>query len=131
MVVVAAVAVAACERALVHYDDTPGGPELAIPARSDLKDQAIWRTDIDALLFLIDEHAAFCAVHRRAFRTLLGSEPTPEDCLNYFGDFEHAFRAAANSKIAQNGLSAGKSFHLTSRDVARKLIESEPKEQGE
>jgi hypothetical protein len=95
-----------------------------------MKDQVFWRSDIDALLFLVDEHATFCAVHRRAFRTLLGSDPTPEDCLNYFGDFEYAFRAAANFKIAHNGLSTGSNFHLTSRDVARKLIEFEPKEQG-
>jgi hypothetical protein len=87
----------------------------------------LWRAEIDALLFRIDEHAAYCAVHRRAFRTLLASEPTPEECLRYFSDFEDAFRAAASRKIADKGLPKGRNFHLTSRDVARKLIELKPK----
>jgi hypothetical protein len=96
-----------------------------------LKDEVLWRSEIDALVFSIKEHAAACAVHRRAFRTLLGSDPMPDDCLNYFGDYEYAFRAAASFKIAQKGLPAGRNFHLTSRDVARKLVELDPKEQGE
>ena len=96
-----------------------------------LKDQALWRFEIDALMFPVHEHAALCAVHRRAFRTLLAAEPTPEDCLIYFEEFESAFRAAANSKIAQESLPAGRNFHLTSRDIARKLVELEPKDQGD
>jgi len=91
-------------------------------------DEVHWRSEIDALVFPVDQHAAFCAVHRRAFRTLLGSEPTPKDCLGYFAGFAYAFRAAARFKIAQKGLPVGRSFHLTSRDVARKLLESELKE---
>jgi len=96
-----------------------------------LKDEVLWRLEIDALVFSIKEHGVFCAVHRRAFRTLLGSDPTPENCLNYFEGIEDAFRAAASSKIAQKGLPAGRNLHLTSRDVARKLVELELKEQGE
>ena len=96
-----------------------------------MKDQVLWRSDIDALIFPVEEHAASCAVHRRAFRTLLGSEPTPEDCLSYFEAFEYAFKAAAGSKIARKGLAAGKNLHLTSRDIARKLIESKQMEQGD
>ena len=87
-----------------------------------------WHAEIDALVFPVENHAAFCAVHRRAFRTLLGSEPSPEDCLSYFDGFEYAFRAAAGIKIAQKGLPVGRNFHLTSRDIARKLVELEPKE---
>src|ERR1700745_330891 len=103
----------------------------AIRARLDLKTQAHWRSEIDALVFPLDEHAAFCAVHRRAFRTILGSEPAPEACLNYFRGHEDAFRAAASFKIAQKRLPAGRNFHLTSRDVARKLVELKQKENGE
>lgn len=87
-----------------------------------------WHAEIDALVFPVENHAAFCAVHRRAFRTLLGSEPSPEDCLSYFDGFEYAFRAAAGIKIAQKGLPVGRNFHLTSCDIARKLVELEPKE---
>jgi hypothetical protein len=95
-----------------------------------VKHQAFWRAEIDALVFPIDD-ATFCAVHRRAFRTLLKSEPTPQDCLGYFGRFEYAFRAAASCKIAQKGLPAGRNFHLTSRDVGRKVLElGENKENG-
>jgi hypothetical protein len=95
-----------------------------------LKDQVLWRSDIDALIFPVREHAAFCAVHRRAFRMLLGTEPTPQDCLNFFEDFEYAFRAAASFKIAHKSVPVGKNLHLTSRDVGRKLVELKPKEPG-
>ena len=81
-----------------------------------------WRSDIDALSFPIEAHAASCVVHRRAFRTLLRSEPTPDDCLRYFARLEHAFRSAANAKIAQKNIPFGMNLHLTSRDVARKLV---------
>jgi hypothetical protein len=94
-------------------------------------DNAYWRSEIDALVFPVEDHAAVCAVHRRAFRTLLRIEPSPEDCLSYFGGFEVAFRAAAGDKIAKKRLPVGQNFHLTSRDIARKLVDSEPKENGE
>jgi hypothetical protein len=97
----------------------------------DVMGQVCWRSEIDALVFPVEEHAASCAVHRLAFRTLLGSEPTPGDCLDYFSGYEYAFRAAARFKIAQKGLSAGRNFHLTSRDIARKLVELKPKQQGD
>jgi hypothetical protein len=90
-----------------------------------LADEPLWRPEIDALVFPVEHHAAFCAVHRLAFRTLLGSDPRPEDCLNFFVKFGYAFRDAASFKIAQKGLRPGLNFHLTSRDVARKLVEGE------
>lgn len=98
----------------------------------NLKEQARWRSDIDALIFPIGDHAAACAVHRRAFRTLLGSsDPTPQQCLAYFADFERAFRAAAGLKIARDRIPSGMNLHLTSRDVARKLVEMKQIERGE
>jgi len=90
-----------------------------------------WRSDIDALMFWIGAHSARCAVHRQAFRTLLRREATPQDCLTYFAKFESAFRAAATAKIAQNQIPAGTNLHLTSRDVARKLIELSSTQQGD
>jgi hypothetical protein len=96
-----------------------------------LSADARWRSDVDVLIFPIETHAASCAVHRRAFRTLLRSEPTPEECLRFFSSFEEAFRAAAKAKIAKKMLPAGQNFHLTSRDVARKLLELKRKESGE
>ena len=96
-----------------------------------LSDEARWRPEIDALMFPINDHAAACAVHRRAFRTLLGSDPTPKDCLAYFAEFERAFRAAASAKIARNRIPSGRNLHLTSRDVARKLLEMKQIERGE
>lgn len=90
-----------------------------------MTDEPFWRPEIDALVFPVEHHAALCAVHRLAFRTLLGSEPTPEDCLNFFVKFGYAFRNAASFKIAQKGLQPGLNFHLTSRDVARKLVEED------
>jgi hypothetical protein len=84
---------------------------------------ASWRSEIDALMFPVAAHSACCAVHRRAFRTLLRFEPAAEDCLRYFTAHEAAFRSAAAAKIAQNNLPAGANFHLTSRDIARNLID--------
>lgn len=90
-----------------------------------------WNAAIDSLMFAVDGHAAFCAVHRFAFRTLIGAEPTPADCLDYFSGRELAFRAAAAAKIAKKVLPVGRNFHLTSRDLARTLLELEPKQKGE
>ena len=97
----------------------------------DLKEEARWRADIESLVFPIRDQAATCAVHRGAFRTLLGAEPTPQACLAYFGEFEDAFRAAASLKIARKCIPAGTNLHLTSRDIARILLESSQIKRGE
>jgi hypothetical protein len=96
-----------------------------------LNNNVHWRSDINALIFPTPEHMAACAVHRGAFRTLLGFDPTPDDCLVYFGDHEPAFRAAAEAKIARKRIPAGTNLHLTSRDIARKLVELKQTEYGE
>ena len=92
---------------------------------------AHWRDDIASLFFIVARHGAICAVHRGAFRTLLGAEPTPEACLGYFRRFEAAFRAAADAKIARKDILPGTSLHLTSRDIARKLLEDTQIADGE
>lgn len=90
-----------------------------------------WRDDIASLVFPVAGHDAICAVHRGAFRTLLGVEPAPEACLGYFRQFEAAFRAAAGAKIARKRILPGTSLHLTSRDIARKLLEKAQIANGE
>ena len=82
---------------------------------------AVWRKDINGLAFQPAGHAGICAMHRLAFRTLLGRMPTPDDCLDYFKANERAFRAAASAKIVRRGLIPGSNFHLTSRDVAEAI----------
>ncbi len=82
---------------------------------------ATWRSDIDALMFEADDQHGLCMVHRHAFRTLLRSVPTPDDCLTYFRTHERAFQAAATAKVRRKKLAAGLNFHLTSRDVAREM----------
>ncbi len=72
-----------------------------------MTEDARWRADIESLVFPIGDQAAICAVHRGAFRTLLGTKPTPQACLAYFAEFEGAFRAAANLKIARKCIPAG------------------------
>nr|WP_249158766.1 hypothetical protein [Bradyrhizobium tropiciagri] len=76
------------------------------------------------MVFPVAGHGAICAVHRGAFRTLLAADPTPEDCLAYFQRFEIAFEAAARAKIARKQIAIGTNLHLTSRDIARKLLEA-------
>jgi hypothetical protein len=80
-----------------------------------------WRSDIEALAFQPDGSQAYCVVHRRAFRTLLGFSPTPDECEAYFRAHRAAFEAAARGKIVEKQIGSGLNFHLTSRDVARHL----------
>ncbi len=90
-----------------------------------------WRADIASLVFPLPEHGAICAVHRGAFRTLLGTEPVPEACIGYFERHEDTFRAAARAKILRKRIPPGTNLHLTSRDIARKLLEADQIERGE
>ena len=99
--------------------------------RDSLSNEAYWRDDIASLVFPVTGHGAICAMHRGAFRTLLGAEPSPEACLGCFRRFEPAFRAAASAKIARKGVLPGTSLHLTSRDIARKLLENAQIANGE
>jgi hypothetical protein len=111
------------------------GPMIGDDDRSgsgaDRRDEVHWRADIDALMFAVPERSAWCAVHRLALRTLLGFEPSADDCLAYFQATAPAFRAAAAAKIANRQVAAGANFHLTSRDIARQMIVSIPSGSGE
>lgn len=101
------------------------------PAAGAANGDVYWRADIASLVFPVPEHGAICAVHRGAFRTLLGADPTPNACLGYFQRFEEAFKAAARAKIVRKHIPAGTNLHLTSRDIARKLLEADQTECGE
>jgi hypothetical protein len=81
----------------------------------------IWRDDIDALAFQPVEHSGLCMVHRRAFRTLLRTTPSPRDCIGFFNAHREAFQAAARAKLQRADLSPTANFHLTSRDIIRQL----------
>ena len=50
----------------------------------------IWRDDIDALAFQPAEHDGLCMVHRRAFRTLLRTTPSPRQCVEFFNAHHEA-----------------------------------------
>lgn len=80
-----------------------------------------WRPAIDALVFRPAGHGGNCAVHRLAFRALLGRTGAPAECLAFFAAHRPAFERAAAAKIARCGLGIAASLHLTSRDVARAL----------
>lgn len=80
---------------------------------------ALWRADIDSLAFQPLRHEGQCVVHRLAFRTLLGTDATPQACLDYFHAQRAAFETAAAAKIERRGLPMDANFHLNSRDVAR------------
>jgi hypothetical protein len=78
-----------------------------------------WRSDLDSLSFQPRDHAGQCLIHRRAFKTILGFNPTPDDCTACFQQRESAFQAAAAAKIGRAALPAHANFHLTSRDILR------------
>jgi Protein of unknown function (DUF1488) len=78
-----------------------------------------WRSDLDSFSFRPQGHDGYCVVHRRAFQTLLGFKPAPEDCAACFAQRRAAFEQAAAAKIARGTLRPDANFHLTSRDVMR------------
>ena len=80
-----------------------------------------WRDEIDALAFGLADHQGVCMMHRRAFRTLLRTTPSPQQCVDFFNTHQDAFQAAARAKILRAGVANAANFHLTSRDVARHL----------
>jgi hypothetical protein len=82
---------------------------------------AVWREDIEALAFRLERHQGACVVHRLAFRTLLGTLPTEQDCLGYFAAHRAGFEAAAAAKIAGKQLSPMVNFHLTSREIGSRI----------
>ncbi|MDH6294323.1 hypothetical protein SAMN03159422_00959 [Agrobacterium fabrum] len=82
---------------------------------------AEWSEELDALRFAVPGHGAFCAVHRLAFKAVLGATPGREAALVCFHEHEVAFIAAALSKIKRANLPAGRSLHLNSRDIRRAI----------
>jgi hypothetical protein len=78
-----------------------------------------WRADLDSLSFQPRGHSGQCLIHRRAFKTILGFNATPDDCATCFQQLQPAFQAAAAAKIARAALASDANFHLTSRDVLR------------
>lgn len=80
-----------------------------------------WSDTLDALRFSVPGHGALCAMHRLAFRALLGKEPQKEACLQFFADNREAFLKAASAKISSLKLPADRSLHINSRDVRRAL----------
>jgi hypothetical protein len=83
-----------------------------------------WRAEIESVAFRPDGHRGVCVVHRRAFETLLGRAASPEDCAEYLQAHQAIFEQAAAAKIARAALQSHDNFHLTSRDIARQLSES-------
>jgi hypothetical protein len=81
----------------------------------------IWRDDINALAFQPADHSGLCMVHRRAFRTLLRSAPSPQQCVDFYRTHRDAFQAAARAKVVRADVADTANFHLTSRDVTRQL----------
>jgi hypothetical protein len=80
-----------------------------------------WRDEIDALAFGLADHQGVCMVHRRAFRTLLRTTPSPQQCVDFFNTHQEAFQAAARAKVLRASVANTANFHLTSRDVTRQL----------
>ena len=111
--------------------NSPSDADEALAGSGAPSGHAHWRADIASLVFPVPEHRAICAVHRGAFRTLLGADPTADACLALFRRFEQAFKAAARAKIERKRIPLGTNLHLTSRDITRKLLEADQIECGE
>ncbi|WP_027579835.1 hypothetical protein [Bradyrhizobium sp. Ai1a-2] len=86
--------------------------------------EPIWRNDIDSLAFRPSGHGGICVIHRRAFRTLLGRSPSPQQSIDFYLMHRDSFEAAARAKLAAKDIRDTENFHLTSRDVRRHLKNS-------
>ncbi|MDZ7927533.1 MAG: hypothetical protein U5L46_10805 [Agrobacterium sp.] len=86
-----------------------------------MQDAAEWSDELDALRFAVPGHGAFCAVHRLAFKAILGASPERATALACFYENEAAFVAAALAKIKRSALPTGRSLHLNSRDIRRAM----------
>ncbi|MDB6060136.1 MAG: hypothetical protein JWM78_239 [Verrucomicrobiaceae bacterium] len=91
---------------------------------NEQKTACFWREDIESLAFRPAGHEGLCVVHRRAFRTLLGFEPTPENCLAYFEQEIILFQRTATEKIERKKIDLKTAFHLNSRDIRRAIKSS-------
>jgi hypothetical protein len=80
-----------------------------------------WHDDIDALEFQLAGHQGTCMIHRRAFRTLLRTTPSTQQCVDFYLTHRDAFQAAACAKVLRASVEDAANFHLTSRDVTRQL----------
>src|SRR5215470_10902287 len=80
-----------------------------------------WRDDIDALAFVAGDGDVTCFVHRLAFRSLLGHEPSAAECLAFFASRRDAFLTAAAAKQQRVATARACNFHLTSRDIERAI----------
>ena len=80
-----------------------------------------WSDGLDALRFSVPGHGAPCAMHRLAFKALLGKEPQKATCLQFFAENREAFLKAAAAKISSLKLAADRSLHINSRDVRRAM----------
>ncbi|KIQ01882.1 hypothetical protein RU07_14140 [Agrobacterium tumefaciens] len=80
-----------------------------------------WSDGLDALRFSVPGHGAPCAMHRLAFKALLGKEPQKAACLQFFAENREAFLKAASAKISSLTLAADRSLHINSRDVRRAM----------
>lgn len=92
-----------------------------VPVDNSLTGSAEWSVALDALRFSVPGHGVPCAVHRLAFKALLGTLPDREACLACFLENQQAFVAAARVKIERQKLPADRSLHLNSRDIRRAL----------
>ena len=86
-----------------------------------------WSDELDALRFSVPGHGAPCAMHRLAFKALLGKQPHKEACLQYFAENREAFLKAASAKITRLTLPTDRSLHINSRDD-RRAMTSDPVE---
>ncbi|MBM6592910.1 hypothetical protein [Microvirga pudoricolor] len=87
----------------------------------DFPASASWHPGVDSLRFRPHGHEGDCFVHRLAFRTLIGTAPSPEECAAFFVKQADAFGVAAALKIERRNLATDAHFHLTSRDILRAM----------
>lgn len=75
------------------------------------------RDDIVALELQPADHQGTCIMHCRAFRTQF----SPQQCVDFYHNHEDAFQAAARAKVLRASVVSNGNFHITSRDVLRRL----------
>jgi hypothetical protein len=85
-----------------------------------------WNADRDSVEFAVEvgEYRGLVIVPRRIVHDLLGSRPTPEQCVEYCFVHRTEFERIAEQKIRARELGEDANVHVSGRDTSRSPAKS-------
>jgi hypothetical protein len=84
-------------------------------------DDATWDDGEDSVQFtvVLGEYEGKVYVGRRVLHGLIGSRPTPEQCVEHFHLYRTEFERIAEAKVRARELEADATIRITGRDLQR------------